>query len=194
MLTIKDIQSIKRSDGVCVEDFILRLLSLEKMEGYFRRERKENLKEQGWKIPEDLISEDDEFVSVPQHLKEHPNPDARSRYSEDYDGGEIDYTPHYGSLLYWQQQRIKQGKICYVKAYGLHGLEIPLQKRYRGYLEWKMREYLLDVHSNSISGYFKDYEWFMVKTEDLGVKAKGIAFFTCYLFLKDKPRKEEKIK
>ena len=194
MLTIKDIQAIRHSDGVCVEDFILRLLSLEKMEGYFRRERKENLKEQGWEIPDDLISEDDEFVAVPGYLKEPASPDTRSRYPEDYDGGEIDYTPHYGSLLYWQQQRIKQGKICYVKAYGLHGLEIPLAKRYRGYLAWRMREYLLDVYSNSISGHCKDYEWFMVKAEDLGVEIKGVSFLTCYLFLKDKPRKEERIK
>ena len=89
MLTREEIGDVLESQVVPIEDVLYGRLRLEDMGSYFRREKKENLREQGYSLPPELIDPDDDIPPIPFYLKEQPNQDKRTRYSKDYDGGFI---------------------------------------------------------------------------------------------------------
>ena len=184
MLTTQEMRCIRRSGKVCLEDLLYGRLRLEELEGYFKRERKENLLAQGYPLPPELDDPDDEFVPIPEYLKERPDPDTRTRYQKDYDGGEYEETPTYGTALYWQWKAIKEGRFSYLRAYDLSGREIKITKGMERRLTSRARDVLLDKASNPISNDQKRYKWFRVKKEDLDIRDERIAFVTSYLFPK----------
>ena len=184
MLTTEEIRDTRKS-VVNLEDVLFGRLRLEDIEGYFKRERKENLLAQGYPLPPELDNPDDEFVPFPEHLRERPDPDTRSRYQEGYDGGEYEEVPHYGTHIYLQWKSIKEGRFSYLRTYGFSGEEIRISKRIEGWLIAQVREFLLSTVSNPITNSERNYQWFQVRREDLDIRNEKIAFVTCYLFPKN---------
>ena len=182
MLSQKEMETVKSSDTVNLEDVLYGHLRLEELEDYFKRELKENLLEQGWELPEELKDPDDDTAPVPECLREKPDPDKRSRYSGVYDGGELIEEPHYGSSLYWQWEAIKQGRLNYLKAYDYSGEEIKIPRGLYGKLMVNIYDFLLGNVKNPIR--HKGYELFQIKREELDLDddLEGLAFVTIYLF------------
>jgi len=180
MLTTQEIRCIRRSGEICLEDLFYGRLRLEEMGSYFRREKKENLLEQGWPVE---IDPDDECIAVPDCLREKQDPDTRSRYSGDYDGGEVEEVPHYGSRLFWQWKAIKEGRFNYLRVYGFDGNEINVSERTQRKLLYLARSFLTENASSSISNEEKGYKLWQVKREELGIQGMNdLAFVTMYLF------------
>ena len=184
MLTPEEIKSIKNSTIIDIQDVLYGRLRAEEIEGYIKRELKENLLAQGYELPPELNDPDDESVSTPEWLKERAEPDTRSRFSGEYDGGEYEEVPHYGSKLYYQWKAVKEGRFSYLRAYDLSGREIKITKGMERRLTSRARDVLLDKASNPISNDQKRYKWFRVKKEDLDIRDERIAFVTSYLFPK----------
>ncbi len=181
MLTEQEIDVVRNSDVVEVEDVLYGKLNLENMEEYFRREMKENLLEQGWELPEYLKDPDDDTAPVPEYLREKPDPDIRSRYNGVYDGNQEDDIPHYGSRFYWQWLDVKGGRINYLRGYDLDGNEIKIPRWLYGKILIQVRDYLMSEISNPIS--HKEYQMFKVNKEHLDIEElEGLSFVTCYLF------------
>jgi hypothetical protein len=182
MLTEKEMQTVRTSDKICLDEVLYGHLKLEDLEAYFKRELKENLLEQGWELPEGLINPDDDNAPVPGYLKEKPDPDTRSRYDGIYDGGELIEEPHYGSSLYWQWQAIKHGRLNYLKVYTYSGEEIKIPRGMYGKLLVNIYDFLLGNVKNPIR--HKGYELFQIRREELDLDddLEGLAFATIYLF------------
>ena len=182
MFTEKEIESVLNSDRVDLDEVLSGPLRIEDMEGYFRRELKENLLEQGWELPQELKDPDDDDAPVPEYLRERPDPDTRSRYSGEYDGGEEDEEPHYGGALYIQFQAVKHGRLAYPRAYDIDGKEMKMSKKLYGKVLIQVYDHLLGTLKNPIC--HNGYEFFMIKRDelDLDEMPDGLAFVTVYLF------------
>ena len=181
MLIEKEIETVLSSDQVDLNDVLCGPFKIEDMDGYFRREMKENLLEQGWDLPKELKDPDDDNAPVPDYLKVKPDPDIRSRYDGIYDGGELIEEPHYGSSLYWQWQAIKLGRLKYLRAYDYTGEEIKIPRGLYGKLLVNIYDFLLGNVKNPIC--HKGYELFQVKREELDMEEmECLAFVTVYLF------------
>jgi hypothetical protein len=170
------------SSQVDLDEVLQGPFKLEDMEGYFKRELKENLLEQGYELPEELENPNDDSAPVPDYLRERPDPDIRSRYESIYDGKEDDEEPHYGSALYWQWQAVKHGRLSYLRAYDLLGEEIKIPKRLYGKVLVQVYDFLLGNVKNPIR--HKGYKYFMVRREelDLDEMPENLSFITVYLF------------
>lgn len=182
MLTINEMEMIRNSN-FNMDDFIRGPMRLEDIEGYFRRELKENLLEQGWALPEELVDPDEDNAPIPDYLRERPDPDIRSRYDGVYDGGEDVELPHYGTPLYWQWEEVNRGKLRYLKVYNPDGEEIKIPRRMYGELITQIRDVLLSRALNPIVNFRKGYQWFCIGKEDLDIEDMDmVAFVTIYLF------------
>ena len=183
MITEKEMEIVNSSEQVELGDVLQGKLSLEDMEGYFRREIRENLLEQGYELPEELKDPDDDSAPIPDYLRKRPDPDTRSRYDGIYDGKEEDEEPHYGSVLYWQYQVVKQGRLKYIKGYNLDGEEIRVPRGLFGELFIQVRDFLLSTPVNPIINFSKGYQWFCIEREQLDLDDwDELAFITVYLF------------
>ena len=183
MITEKEMDIVRNCEQVDLDEFFYGKLRIEDMEGYFRRELKENLLEQGYDLPEELKNPDDDTAPIPDYLRERPDPDIRSRYDGIYDGKEEDEEPHYGSVLYWQYQAVKQGRLKYIKAYNLDGEEIRVARNMFGELFIQVRDFLLSTPVNPIINFSKGYQWFCIGREHLDLDDwDEMAFITVYLF------------
>ena len=183
MLTPEEIKSIKNSMTIDIQDVLYGRLRVDEIEGYFKRELKENLLAQGYDLPPELNDPDDESVSTPEWLRERAQPDTRSRYSGEYDGGEYEESPHYGSTLYWQWKAIKDGRFNYLRVYGFDGNEIKVSDRTRRKLLFRARSFLMKNTSDPISNEEKGYKWWQVKREELDIQGMAeLMFITLYLF------------
>lgn len=181
MYTEKELESVLSSEKVSIEDVLYGQFSIEDIDGYFRREMKENLLEQGWNLPEELDDPDDDTAPVPEYLKVKPDPDKRSRYDDYYDGGELEEEPHYGSRLYWQWLAVKRGRLKYLRAYDSYGEEVKIPRGYGRDIFINIYDHLLGNITKFIR--HKGYKLFKVDREDLDLEGlEDIKFFTCYLF------------
>ena len=181
MLTQKEMETVKSSDKIGLDEVMFGALKLEDMGSYFKRELRENLLSQGWELPDELKDPDDDTAPVPEYLRQKPDPDTRSRYDSIYDGGELKEEPHYGSSLYWQWQAIKQGRLNYLKAYDYSGAEIKIPRRLYGKIFIQVYDFLLGKVKNSIC--HKSYELFQVKRNELDMdEMENLSFITIYLF------------
>ena len=182
MLTVKEMEIIK-TGNLSMEDFIQGPMRFEDIEGYFRRELKENLLEQGWALPEELVDPDEDSAPIPEYLRERADPDIRSRYDGQYDGGEDIDIPHYGTPLYWQWEEVRRGKLRYLRAYNRDGNEIKVSRRMYGELITQIRDLLLSRALDPIVNFRKGYQWFFIGREDLDIDGiEMLAFVTIYLF------------
>ncbi|MDD4981097.1 MAG: hypothetical protein PHC54_07585 [Candidatus Omnitrophica bacterium] len=183
MLTEKEISEVVSSNKFDVDEILYGHIKLEDMEGYFRRERKENLLEQGYEIPEELKDPDDDNASTPEYLWDRPDPDIRSRYDGIYDGNQEE-EPHYGSALYWQWLAVKYGRLDYLRAYDLSGNEMKLS----GKMYWKILIQVYDHLLGTVKSPIRHngYELYQIKRKDIDLKEdelpEGLAFVTVYLF------------
>ena len=181
MMTKKEMQAVLSSNEIDLNEVLYGPFKLEDMEGYFRREMKENLLEQGYVLPEELVDPDDDNASVPEYLRGKPNLDTRSRYDGIYDGNQEE-EPHFGSALYWQWLAVKFGRLEYLRAYGFDGREMKLFGKMYWRILIQVYDYLLGMVKNPIC--HKNYELFMIRREeiDLDELPEGLAFVTVYLF------------
>ena len=181
-MTEKEIQDVLSSTELDLAEFLYGPFKLEDMEGYFRRERKENLQEMGYELPAELKDPDDDNAPIPDYLRERPDPDVRSRYDGIYDGKEEDQEPHYATPLYWQWQKVKHGRLGYLRAYDSNGEEIKISRRFYGKILVQVYDHLLSEAKNPIC--HKGYEFYMLKRNEIDVDElpEGLAFVTVYLF------------
>jgi len=181
MLTVQEIEAVRRSEQISLEEVLSGGFGLETMEDYFRRELKENLLEQGWELPDELKDPDDDTAAIPDYLKVRPDPDRRNRFTTGYDGKQEEDIPHYGSLMYWQWLAVKNGRINYLRAYARSGEEIRISGRLFGKLVTQVRDHLMSKISNPIS--HKGYRYFKIDVEHLDIEEmEDLSFVTCYLF------------
>jgi hypothetical protein len=183
MLTEKEILDFISSNKFDVDELLFGHIKLEDMEGYFRREMKENLLEQGYTLPEELVDPDDDNAAVPEYLREKPNLDTRSRYDGIYDGNQEE-EPHFGSALYWQWLAVKFGRLEYLRAYDFEGREMKLSGKMYWRILIQVYDHLLGTVKNPIC--HKSYELYQIKRKDIDLKddelPEGLAFVTVYLF------------
>jgi len=182
MLAEKDMEAVLSSNELDLDEVFYGPFKIEDMEGYFRREMKENLLEQGYDLPEELKNPEDDNAPVPDYLRERLDPDTRSRYDGIYDGKDEDEEPHYATPLYWQWQAVKHGRLGYLRAYDLSGEEIKIPRRFYGKILVQVYDHLMSTVKNPIR--HKGYEFFMLRRDEIDVDElpDGLAFVTVYLF------------